>query len=689
MNEAWARAIASSAPGGGVLPDLPGGHASEREAWDHVRAAYRQRNERHADCLELQIANRGFFAEIDSLARGMIFGWLHDLQVVIDDGRHFPYTVEEGFTDYFEAICPPSAHLDAKRIVRQFGHPSIGSNRPPRAFRPTELEIGGLRLTGFEAILGFFLRMIVRPNPRCRQAIQEVLGQLDLGPRHRAVHLRRGDKIGDEDVYYPFGLSWQCLSGVPEGTTLFVMSDDARAVDDVRAWVDRQGHRVRIATLVEPGDAGFDIRRMQRGELYDDTWRATVRLLAETMVAATAERAVSLGGSYVGTTIRRLSHNPQAVHLLSMSDLRRYRSAPLPTGRHILDSYRKVLLLRIGHFGAGFFAYVQYALNQIRYAERHGYLPVVHYNGAWDNYFHDPAVGDDMWAYYFEPVAGYAKTDIDRMVADPDDPLSKEHVIMLSGREINELCQFDPRSIFHYTYGYWRDHPPEDPNAWYAEMRQRGHRYVAEYVHVRATIQQEVDDFFARHMRGHWLLGLHIRGTDLRYAPPVPLERFMAEIDRFIARHPELRIFLATDQEQYVDRLVERYGDRVRYQACLRSTSAENAMTFAARRPAEQGKEVLIDALLLARCNRLLKCPSAVSEFALYFNPRIKAIDLNRHATQVAGVDYARPGLEYGQNPAAWELVGAGIGSHAVAGATPPSPERPAWIKPELQWVGK
>jgi hypothetical protein len=36
-----------------------------------------------------------------------------------------------------------------------------------------------------------------------------------------------------------------------------------------------------------------------------------------------------------------------------------------------------------------------------------------------------------------------------------------------------------------------------------------------------------------------------------------------------------------------------------------------------------RGRQVLFDTLALSRCNFLLKMPSAVSEFAIYFNPKL------------------------------------------------------------------
>jgi hypothetical protein len=120
------------------------------------------------------------------------------------------------------------------------------------------------------------------------------------------------------------------------------------------------------------------------------------------------------------------------------------------------------------------------------------------------------------------------------------------------------------------------------------------------------------------------------------------------------------RVFVATDQQQYVDRLRSRYGARLIHQDCLRSTDGRNPMWLQRRSPAAQGKEVLLDALLLSRCAFMLKSPSAVSEFAHYFRPTLRSLDLNEHRTEFAGQSYTKPGLGYGRYPNAWDAVGGG-----------------------------
>ena len=84
------------------------------------------------------------------------------------------------------------------------------------------------------------------------------------------------------------------------------------------------------------------------------------------------------------------------------------------------------------------------------------------------------------------------------MLADESDPLTPDHVVRQSDDEIIRLCQSDPRSIYHDTYGYWREHPPDNPKAWYRQMRLKGHRYVSEYIKIKQPILAEIDQFCAR-----------------------------------------------------------------------------------------------------------------------------------------------------------------------------------------------
>lgn len=297
------------------------------------------------------------------------------------------------------------------------------------------------------------------------------------------------------------------------------------------------------------------------------------------------------------------------------------RSATHP----VLGQYDKVLEIHIGHKGVGLMGYIHWAMNQILYAEQHNYLPVVNYDSAYENYFHDPSRGDDMWDYYLEPVAGYSWADIERMIGDPEDPLTREHIVRMTPGELYH-CMERPDALYPFPYGYWRDNPPEDLEVWYREQQARGERLVDGYIRFKQPVLDRVDAFYREHMEGHPFVGVHLRGTDLWYAPRVPAESYPPYVDRLIEEMPDARLFVATDREQLLEFMRRRYGDRVIAQDCLRSRTLKNAQVSKGRNPAEQGEEILRDALLLSRCSVIVKGPSAIPEFACYLNPDINLI---------------------------------------------------------------
>ena len=106
-------------------------------------------------------------------------------------------------------------------------------------------------------------------------------------------------------------------------------------------------------------------------------------------------------------------------------------------------------------------------------------------------------------------------------------------------------------------------------------------------------------------------------------------ESYYPLIDREIERRDESKIFIATDQRQFVDLLRNRYGSRVLALEAIRSGSSVNPFQVSDSRNYLKGREVLLDCLILSRCNFLLKCTSAVGEYAMYFNPELDCIDVN------------------------------------------------------------
>ena len=301
------------------------------------------------------------------------------------------------------------------------------------------------------------------------------------------------------------------------------------------------------------------------------------------------------------------------------------------------DRYRKVLLITINHSYAGFFAYVTFAINQLIYAEKHDYLPVVWFgpqSGDGPNAFYDPSHGENTWDYYFEPVAGYTYDDIRAMIVSTDNPLRETDVLRLSTEELWRLHREEPDSVYNYPYGYYRHKSRFDPE-WYRAQREKAHRYISRYIRIKPQILEDVNRLQQRFGAGG-TLGVHLRGTDKGTAGAAPhLMRvvkpttYFPLVDKYMDRYGLYTLFVATDQAQFVDLFRTRYGDRVLAADAIRSDSSVNPFQQVGDRGYQKGREVLVDCLLLSQCDYLIKCTSAVGEYAMYFNPDLECIDTN------------------------------------------------------------
>lgn len=305
---------------------------------------------------------------------------------------------------------------------------------------------------------------------------------------------------------------------------------------------------------------------------------------------------------------------------------------------NLKDPGSRYLIATINHSHAGFFAYVNFALNQIIYAEKNGLQPVVFFGRDsvdGPNAFYDSARGDNMWEYYFEPVAQVSYSHIEKRIADPDDNLTEENIVILSSSELKRIHGHEPDSIFVYPHNMYKKQDRYEPE-WYADQRRKARRLIQEYIKVKPHILEKVDDFERKHFIDSKVIGIHMRGTDKgtagsseRLMRVVPPKEYFPLIDAYTQEHGACKIFVATDQQQFLNRVIDKYGDRVVSYQSVRTHGIRNPFELSAGNGYRKGEDVLIDCLLLSRCDYLLKCTSAVGEFAMYFNSDLECYDLN------------------------------------------------------------
>jgi len=316
---------------------------------------------------------------------------------------------------------------------------------------------------------------------------------------------------------------------------------------------------------------------------------------------------------------------------------------------------RKIYVMNFNLKGSGFGLCILDTINQIRYCVRENLIPVAKYDAASESHFFDSAYGDSMWEQYFEPVGPYSVADIAARLRDPDRPLSDADFVTPSRAEILKMIEDHPDSVFSWPYAGWRRRSPTDVEAWSAEQCAKGRQTVAECIRPKPHIREKVDGFWRERLGEGFVLGVQIRGTDFHYAPPVSPAEYFTSIDAWIARQPDLKIFVATDQIQYLDVMRNRYPGRVVSHECIRSDNEIAPFKMPAS-PYQKGEDVLLDILTLARCNHLLRGASHVGAMAMYFGPELTCTDLSLSKTKAFGQDYGRLWSYDGTKPA-WQVV--------------------------------
>jgi hypothetical protein len=212
----------------------------------------------------------------------------------------------------------------------------------------------------------------------------------------------------------------------------------------------------------------------------------------------------------------------------------------------------------------GLFSLIQQVIANIPWAVAENRVPVVHFgNGTcyWTPNGHRG--GRTVWEYYFEPVVrGFPASSIPepvqaRIAVDRPSPYEVGYLIDRHAFVSNHFGDHPQLSGAALPIPYQWDDPDDT-------LRREAKLIIDSFIRPRAYLLQKVDDFFARHMAGHHLIGVHARGTDATSKQELRtfrqgslvLSRYVAEIGRLLEVQPRAKIFVASDDQSSLDYLV-------------------------------------------------------------------------------------------------------------------------------------
>jgi len=201
----------------------------------------------------------------------------------------------------------------------------------------------------------------------------------------------------------------------------------------------------------------------------------------------------------------------------------------------------------------------------------------------------------NVWEYYFEQTA-----DVDLKTA------------YANGAQVIPMT---------YNYSIFVDE----------EKRKLSNDLINKYIRVKPHIVKKVEEF-AKNFDGKKLIGVHVRRTDhIQDAPYIPDEYYFAQIDTFSSHMGMDSIFLCTDDESVVNSFTMKYGSRIITYPSIRSVNGK-ALHFSSEIDGyRKGEDVLIEAMLLAKTNFLLKTVSGVTHFSVCYNMGLEYVDIDKH----------------------------------------------------------
>lgn len=293
---------------------------------------------------------------------------------------------------------------------------------------------------------------------------------------------------------------------------------------------------------------------------------------------------------------------------------------------------------------AGFMSHVVRLLNALSFCERTG-CAVEPIWRKYSCYTDGNRVNDSAYSAfddYFEPLCP-------RRV--PDDtthrPVPKAMSRVQYRKWYTGTLEQPPHAVFLYYYGAFGDKVQDSyDSGWYEAMRSQGNRLVARYLRplpdiVAGAAREWQDMMLSASLRATSrrppVLGLQLRGTDVLSEKSLVRRRanmswVQALAQAYVDAHPGARVFLATDDLDLLAQ-VQQWpccSGRLKYRTNVaRGGSWRDGCKHRGTVGHLMGRDALIDAMLLARCDFLLHSASGVAEFAHHFNPKLHEHSVN------------------------------------------------------------
>ncbi|MDX6663903.1 MAG: hypothetical protein QOG68_109 [Solirubrobacteraceae bacterium] len=161
------------------------------------------------------------------------------------------------------------------------------------------------------------------------------------------------------------------------------------------------------------------------------------------------------------------------------------------------------------------------------------------------------------------------------------------------------------------------------------DWREELHRTYARHIRVRPDLRARLDALLPTDP-SIFRVGVHYRHPTHSAETPFPIRplgAFVRRARRLVGLRRRWQVVLATDVDDAVDHFRAAFGSRLVVQPGVdRSSGAEQMHHVGNVRGVALAQQVLLDALMLARCDALVHVTSNVATAVGYMNPRLRMV---------------------------------------------------------------
>lgn len=246
---------------------------------------------------------------------------------------------------------------------------------------------------------------------------------------------------------------------------------------------------------------------------------------------------------------------------------------------------KKFFVIWREYLGSGFFSNFFHVANYINIAENMGMIPIVDFKNFKTLYNEKESINgtENSWEYYFKQISNYSLEEV-----------------------------YQSKNIFFCNGEFPLHHilPKKRKN-----IKDIWNKYIKLNPAVKKKIKQ-YDYFFENKV-----LGVHFRGKEQKYATshifPATMKQMIKNTDYILDNHDIDKIFLVTEEKDYMDKFIKRYGDKMLCTDVFR-VSKVNSYNLNPRKNHRYllGLEALFESILLSKCDILLYTSSNLSENA-------------------------------------------------------------------------